>query len=89
MTRAICIKCGTEKHGCWATCQGCGHRPFGEDELANSLCLSDQYLDAEDLPVVVDFIKEHGKAPVFEAAFNRALEGIRSSARALSKRGLM
>lgn len=89
MTRAICIRCGAEKHGCWTRCRDCGHAPFGEVELADSLCLSDQYLDEEDLPAVVEFIQENGKTPVFEAAFNHALQAVRASAKALTKRGLM
>ena len=90
MTRAICIKCGDEKWGCWVPCRACRHAPHGETELADSLCLSDQMLDdEEDLVAVADYIKANGAVPVFPAAFRHALATVQKGAGSLAKRGLL
>lgn len=90
MTRAVCIKCGETKWGCWTACDACGHAPHGETELADSLCLSDQMLDdEEDLVAVAEYVKENGAVPVFPAAFRHALATVRKSEAGLTKRGLL
>lgn len=94
MTRAICIKCGNEKHGCWTPCHKCCHSPFGEQELAQSLVLSDQFLTDEGLAMVFDFVAQNNELPVFkgdtyQGMYDRAEQTVRDSARALAKRGLM
>lgn len=90
MTRAVCIKCGDQKSGCWTQCPACGHTPHGETELADSLCMSDQILDdEEDLEGVAEYIREHNAVPVFPAAYRHALATIRKGQTSLVKRGLL
>ncbi|MBK8816496.1 MAG: hypothetical protein IPN42_13800 [Methylococcaceae bacterium] len=45
MTIAICKSCGKEKWGAFNECDNCGFIPNTEDELAESLILSDHYFD--------------------------------------------
>lgn len=49
MTLAICKNCGKEKWGAFNECDRCGFVPNNEDELAESLILSDHYFDKETL----------------------------------------
>ncbi len=90
MTVAICVKCGTTKHGSWTPCRACGHSPFGEDELAWSIILSDHHLSAEQLEGVSQLIATTGRMPNIDPDFwNSELASIRKSAPSLAKRGLL
>lgn len=93
MTRAICIKCGHEKHGAWTPCPGCGHAPFGVDDLAWSLVFSDQTMTHEGLDDLHAYMLRNGRVPEMgEAvvnAFQERVDGLRSRARGLVKRGLL
>lgn len=93
MTRAICIRCGNEKHGCWTPCPRCGHQPFGTSEVAWSLVLSDHTMTDEGLAEIGEFISENKRLPSFgeevEAAFRRCEETVRGAARGLVKKGLL
>ncbi|WP_377298092.1 hypothetical protein [Rhizobium sp. SGZ-381] len=90
MTRAICIRCGEVKHGCWTPCRACGHAPHGETELADSLCLSDQMMDdREDMDAVAEYIRDNRIVPVFPAGFRHALAAVRKAKASLTRRGLL
>jgi hypothetical protein len=49
MTVAICIECGSKKHGAFSPCTACGARPLSEDDLVCSLALTDHYSSLEVL----------------------------------------
>ena len=93
MTRAICMRCGNEKHGCWTPCHKCLHRPFGISEVAWSLVLSDHTMTNEGLAEIGAFISENKRLPSFteevEAAFRQCEETVKGSARGLVKKGLL
>ncbi len=93
MTRAICIKCGQEKHGAWTPCLSCGHAPFGVHDLAWSLVFSDQTMTHEGLDDLHTYMLKNGRAPEMGEAVLKAwqerADGVRSRARGLIKRGLL
>lgn len=49
MTVAICISCGKEKWGAFNQCDNCGFIPSTEDDLAESVFLSDHYFKKNTL----------------------------------------
>ena len=49
MTEAICVRCGSVKHGAFGYCQPCGFRPETEIDLAYSLALTDHYFAIDTL----------------------------------------
>ena len=49
MTQAICFKCGAKKHGAFTLCKNCQTRPLSEDDLMNSLALTDHHLSEASL----------------------------------------
>jgi hypothetical protein len=49
MTRAICIRCGTEKVGALTPCAGCGFDPESLEDRARSVVLSDHHLSPADM----------------------------------------
>ena len=94
MTRAICIKCGNEKHGSWTPCRECRYQPFGVPDVAWSLILSDHYLSGDTLDWIGQYIVANKRLPLFEAEeintlYQRAEETVLASSRSLSKRGLL
>ena len=58
MTTAICFNCGTTKFGVFTTCKKCQSRPKSEDELINSLGLSDHHHSLAQLENLSLAIKE-------------------------------
>jgi len=49
MTVAVCVKCGSLKHGAFNSCTACSFRPIQDIDLAYSLALTDHYLAQETL----------------------------------------
>ena len=53
MTLAICVKCGSFKHGAFNTCRECSYCPITDDhtdvDLAYSLAFTDHYFTKERL----------------------------------------
>ena len=49
MTLAICLKCGTRKHGAWITCPSCGFTPESNEDQARALLLTDHNYNQEQL----------------------------------------
>lgn len=41
MTIAVCLECGRLKSGAWSACPNCGYQPEGDEQLAQSLIVSD------------------------------------------------
>lgn len=90
MTVAICVKCGARKHGTWTPCQACGHTPFGEEEVAWSLILSDHNLSAGQLQEAAQLVATTGRMPRIDPDFwNSEVASVRAKARSLAKMGLM
>jgi hypothetical protein len=58
MTTAICFKCGETKFGAFTLCKACQSRPQSEDDLANSLGLSDHHHSLAELEKLSLAIKE-------------------------------
>ncbi|MEN0062031.1 MAG: hypothetical protein AAGA48_07740 [Myxococcota bacterium] len=56
MTRAICLKCGSDRATFDQTCPSCGHRPEGEGKLVAWL-ISDRHLTSDQLDEVQRRIK--------------------------------
>jgi hypothetical protein len=90
LTVAICVKCGARKHGSWTRCQACSHSPFGEDEVAWSVILSDHNLSDDQLQKVSKLIATTGKMPAIDPDFwNSEIASVRASAKSLAKMGLL
>ena len=49
MTVAVCVKCGSIKHGAFNDCEVCGVRPETEIDQAYSLTLTDHYFSLDVL----------------------------------------
>ena len=49
MTVAICLRCGSEKHGALTLCPKCKFVPGTDEDMACSLALTDHYFDREKL----------------------------------------
>lgn len=49
VTVAVCVKCGSIKHGAFNHCSACGMRPETEADLTYSLALTDHYFSADVL----------------------------------------
>jgi hypothetical protein len=49
MTVAVCVYCGSRKHGAFTHCTVCHRRPESELDIAYSLALTDHYFSAERL----------------------------------------
>ena len=62
MTLAICKICGTNKWGAFNQCNNCGFEPKTEDELAESIFLSDHYFDQKTLKEI-SLAFQSGKPP--------------------------
>ncbi|UVT19925.1 MAG: hypothetical protein H8K03_19425 [Nitrospira sp.] len=52
MTVAVCLECGRMKAGAWTSCPHCNFQPHGEEELAKSLMVSDQWVPSD---ILVEF----------------------------------
>jgi len=78
MTQAICFKCGATKHGAFTLCKNCQTRPLSEDDLINSLALTDHHLSIAGLDRASKQIQE-GQALEFEP---EQLEILRSEIKA-------
>jgi hypothetical protein len=90
LTVAVCVKCGARKHGAWTPCRACGHSPFGEDEVAWSLILSDHRLSADQLQEASQFIAATGQMPGIDPdVLNREIASVRAKARSLARMGLL
>ena len=63
MTKAVCIKCGALKPGALGRCPQCGHIPRTEDDLINSLALSDRHHDIDTLSQIGMRIAQDGTLP--------------------------
>jgi len=49
VTVAICIKCGTRKHGALTPCPECQFDPEENEDKAKSMILTDHFLSLDDL----------------------------------------
>jgi hypothetical protein len=49
MTKAVCFSCGSIKWGSLTRCGNCRTTPVSDEELLQSLVLSDHYFDAKKL----------------------------------------
>jgi hypothetical protein len=63
MTVAVCIKCGSIKHGAYNDCQICGVRPETEIDLAYSLALTDHYFSLDVLREISSDMKRGAPRP--------------------------
>jgi hypothetical protein len=54
MTVAICLECGILKTGAWSACPNCGYQPRGEEQLARSLLVSDNWIGRETLEAMAE-----------------------------------
>jgi len=52
MTVAVCFACGEFKVGAFTPCLACGAEPTTDNDLAQSLALTDHYLTPEGLAQV-------------------------------------
>ena len=90
MTVAICVKCGARKHGTWTPCRACGHSPFGEDEVAWSVILSDHRLSDDQLQEASQYVAATGQMPGIDPdVLNSEIASVRAKARSLAKMGLL
>jgi hypothetical protein len=90
MTHAVCVFCAGSKWGCWTRCGACGKAPFGEDDVAWSLILSDHFVDVDQLKKASEIMLRTGKMPkVDPAGIENAYSTVRSQARSLRKMGLL
>lgn len=90
MTRAMCIKCFSEKHGCWTDCGGCGFVPHGRDQLALSLVLSDHFIEPEEFPSIKRRFVELGEVPeISDDVMDYALASVKDAEGALKRQGLL
>ena len=64
MTIAVCLKCGSMKHGAWTPCQTCGHLPESLEDKAKHLFLTDHYHQRDELDPIAEAIRS-GKAVNF------------------------
>lgn len=64
--QAVCFNCGGIKGGAFAPCAGCGRRPTGDDDLALSVLITDQYYDAASLRRMAEAIRD-GDHPQLDA----------------------
>lgn len=63
MTKAVCIRCGALKPGALGRCPECRHMPRTEEDLINSLALSDRHHDMETLSLIGTRIARDGTLP--------------------------
>ena len=49
MTKSVCFRCGRIKWGSFTRCEHCGTAPASDDELLQSLVLSDHYYESSQL----------------------------------------
>lgn len=90
MTIALCVYCATRKWGCWTACKACGEKPFGEDALAWSLILSDQFIDAGQIERAAGIMRRTGKWPqVDPRGIDKAYAMVRSQAKYFRRIKLM
>jgi uncharacterized membrane protein YvbJ len=62
MIIAICKNCGTKKWGAFNQCKHCGFEPKIENELAESMFLTDHYFDKNTLKEI-SLAFQAGKSP--------------------------
>lgn len=90
MTRALCAKCFSDKHGCWTFCEQCGFTPHGEGQLALSLVLSDHFLGPEDFGHIQQRFQDFGELPdIGDDLLEYALKHVTEAREALTKQGLL
>lgn len=63
MTLAVCIKCGSTKHGALNPCDTCGLRPETETEVAYSMAFSDHHWSRDALDLMSQSVREGGSLP--------------------------
>jgi hypothetical protein len=49
MTVAVCLECGSMKHGAWTVCASCDHEPADPEDLAKHMMLTDHFVTVEKL----------------------------------------
>lgn len=79
MTRAICIKCGTEKHGAFTPCPSCNFMPRIDEDMALSLALTDRDQSPERLAALSEHIRQGKPIALREEDRQRAIESTRAS----------
>lgn len=90
MTRALCLRCFAEKHGCWTDCERCGFIPHGEGQLALSLVVSDNFLSPDDLSYIRQRYEEFGEFPdIGDDLMEHAVAHVRGAEKQLISQGLL
>jgi hypothetical protein len=57
MTVAVCLKCGSFKHGAFILCSHCGYKPEDDESLTKHLLVTDHFLSGEQLKAVAAKVK--------------------------------
>ena len=57
MTVAICITCGSIKHGALTPCRHCGFTPDDNESKAKSMIVTDHFLSKDDLDGIGERIR--------------------------------
>ena len=58
MTIAVCLKCGSMKHGAWTPCPQCKHIPEEEKDKAEHIIASDHHFDPKVLEDISARVKQ-------------------------------
>lgn len=77
MTVAICIRCGSKKHGALTPCPKCSFNPTENTDKAKAMILTDHLQSVEDLERIAERIRT-GQSVVYPeevvAEYKRAFE---------------
>ena len=57
MTVAVCLKCGTFKHGAFNRCRQCSYTPDDDESLTKHLLATDHYLSQKELEAISAKVK--------------------------------
>ena len=58
MTIAVCLKCGSMKHGAWTLCPECKHIPKEEKDKAEHVIATDHHFDPKVLEDISARVKQ-------------------------------
>ncbi len=78
MTVAVCFNCGELKLGAWTPCQHCHTLPKEDDDLVQSLALTDHFLDKSALENMSKLIANGQKMPLDVDTYQKLLQHIQS-----------
>ena len=69
MTLAVCMFCGDQKIGAFSPCPACQRTPRLEDDLVQSLAMTDHYFSKDTLDFMSEAMKNGCSAPMFDPDF--------------------